>query len=288
MGNVLKRLREHQLEEKTLVFFYSDNGGPTWQTTSRNDPLRGFKGEMFEGGIRVPFLVQWKGTLPAGAVYREMVMGFDVHATALAAAGLTVPPSGESGPAHTATTNLDGANLIPYLTGENQGRPHEQLSWRSGQSHAARVGDWKLVRDPRQGESDMLFHLKDDTSEKNDLAGSQPEKLKELQLAFAECEKGTQPAKWIRQDARNAELGGELKPEAERTRARRPRAGRSSGRIGEAFKSADQNKDGRLSRDEYPRPEIFPTVDANGDGFATPEEVRAYFRNRRNRRTSAP
>ena len=84
VGRVLAKVRGIGAEENTLIFFYSDNGGPTPETTSRNDPLRGFKGQMFEGGIRIPFLVQWKGTIPAGQTYGEMVMGFDCHATALA------------------------------------------------------------------------------------------------------------------------------------------------------------------------------------------------------------
>ena len=280
VGDVLGKLREHGLEESTLVFFYSDNGGPTWQTTSRNDPLRGFKGDMFEGGIRVPFLVQWKGRLPAGKVYREMVMGFDVHATALAAAGVGVSRSER--------TTLDGVDLLPYLTGEEQGRPHDRLFWRSGAQHAARMGDWKLVK-TRNGDP-VLFNLKDDIDEQLDLAASNPDKLKELQAAFAEWEKGTMPAQWVRQDARNAELGGKLKPKAEWTRAPRRGAGRDVGRfdLDRAFRNADKNSDGRLSVDEYPRPAAFPNVDANKDGFATMEEVRAYFATRRNRRPQNP
>lgn len=124
----------------------------------------------------------------------------------------------------------------------------------------------------------MLFNLKDDIAEQHDLAASHPDKLKELQAAFAEWERGTQPARWIRQDWRNAEIGGKLKAEGESSTPRRRTP--AAGRIDEALRNADKNKDGKLSREEFPQPGIFGAVDANKDGFATPEEVRAYLRNR--------
>lgn len=270
VGRVMAKVRELGQEENTLVMFYSDNGGPTFETTSRNDPLRGYKGQMYEGGIRVPFALQWKGKIPAGQTYREMIMGFDYHATALAAAGVEVPKD----------KPIDGVNLLPYVTGKATGRPHEQLFWRAGPQHAARVGDWKLVTIPQQGGT-MLFNLKDDLGEKNDLAQSKPEKLKELQAAFADWEKVTQPAKWVRQDQRNAEEGGKLKPGGEAMRGTARSAARGTTRIDDAFKKADKNGNGKLAREEYPQPEIFDAVDADKDGFATLEEVRAYYQKRR-------
>ncbi|MCU0785719.1 MAG: sulfatase-like hydrolase/transferase [Verrucomicrobia bacterium] len=87
----LAKVRELGQEDNTLIFFYSDNGGPTPQTTSRNEPLRGYKGQLFEGGIRVPFLAQWKTKLPAGRTHTQGVMAFDIHATALVAVGGKLP-----------------------------------------------------------------------------------------------------------------------------------------------------------------------------------------------------
>jgi arylsulfatase A-like enzyme len=282
VGRVLAKIRTHGEEEETIVFFYSDNGGIPSKNASFNHPLRGYKGQVFEGGIRVPFLAEWKGTIPSGQVFEEPVMGFDVHATALAAAGVEVAfshrqQSDDRQRWQDATATLDGVDLLPYLTGETQGRPHERLFWRDSRQHAVRLGDWKLVK-PRTGPP-ALFNLAEDLGEQENLVASQPEKLQELQAAFAEWEKGTMPAQWIRQDRYNAEPGGKLKDNPTGRRA-----ARGSLRIEEAFQNADKNRDGKLTREEYPRPEAFPNVDADGDGFATLEEVRAYFGGRRSRR----
>src|SRR5207253_2839234 len=78
VGRVLAKVRELGQEENTLIFFFSDNGGPTPQTTSNNDPLRGFKAQTLEGGIRIPFRVQWKGKIPAGKVYTHPIIQLDI------------------------------------------------------------------------------------------------------------------------------------------------------------------------------------------------------------------
>jgi arylsulfatase A-like enzyme len=263
VGRVIAKVRQFGQEENTLVFFYSDNGGPTEQTSSRNDPLRGYKGQFYEGGIRVPFLAQWKGKLPAGAVYREMVVGFDCHATALSAAGVPVPTD----------KPLDGVNLLPFLTGKHTGRPHETLFWRGGPKHAARVGDWKLVQE--RGGGVELFNLKDDISEKTDLATKEPAKLKELQAAYAAWDKQMLPAQWRRQDARTQRATGDTNASQ-----------RGGGGIAERFKQFDRNGDGKLTPAEFPRAEMFKQMDKNVDGVVTSEEARAFLGGRRQQGTN--
>jgi arylsulfatase A-like enzyme len=145
-------------------------------------------------------MVQWPAKLPAGEVYHEMVMGFDVHATALAAAGVPLPTD----------KPLDGKNLIPYLTGKDDGTPHDRLFWRSGnRKHAARAGNWKLVLET--GREPELYDLQNDIGETRNLAENKPEVLKSVQAAYAEWDSQMVEAKWTRQDRNNANVGGKLK-----------------------------------------------------------------------------
>ena len=170
-------------DDNTIVFFFSDNGGPTTVggvNGSSNAPLKGSKRTTWEGGIRVPFIIKWKGHLTAGAVYSQPVIQLDVLPTALAAAGVKLD----------ANSNLDGVNLLSFLTKRN-GHPHGTLYWRLGGLMAIRKGDWKLVRMTDEGFhqdptplTDLgaleLYNLKDDIGETNNLAPKQPKLVKEL------------------------------------------------------------------------------------------------------------
>jgi arylsulfatase A-like enzyme len=267
VGKVLAKVRELGQEENTLIFFYADNGGPTTQTTSRNDPLRGQKAQFYEGGIRVPFLMQWKAKVKAGGTYTQPVMGFDCHATALAAAKVAAALAASD--SAKAETTLDGINLLPHLLGEKTTPPHDYLCWRAGTQKAIRMGDWKLVQEGRSGSAE-LFNLKTDLSETTDLAVKEVAKFDELAAKFAEWEKGMKPAQWKRQDART-----------ETATAPKKGTAKAGNRVAEALKTADKDNDGKLTREEYPQKDLFDAVDANKDGFATLEEVQTYYRNRR-------
>jgi arylsulfatase A-like enzyme len=193
VGRVLTKLRETKLEENTLIFFLSDNGGATGsprqqadaafqygQNTSKNDPCRGVKGDLLEGGIRVPFLMQWKGRIPAGKTYDQAVISLDILPTALAAAGVEVQPDWK----------LDGTDLLPFLTGEKETAPHDALCWRfrfpptqpSQHRWAIRQGEWKLVKNRTQ--SGSLYHLATDVGETRNLAAEQPERVAALTKAY--------------------------------------------------------------------------------------------------------
>ncbi|NWG45692.1 MAG: sulfatase-like hydrolase/transferase [Alphaproteobacteria bacterium] len=198
MGRVMDRLKTHGLMGRTLIIFASDNGGPTAETTSSNLPLSGSKGTMLEGGIRVPTLLRWDGVLPAGTVYDGMAMGFDLTATALAAAGV-LPERG-----------LDGVDLVPYLTGEREGSPHEALFWRAGPAGAVRMGAWKMIR---VGPDRYLFNLEDDIAERTDLASTLPGKLAELERAYSAWSGAMMDPLWVR----NEGAGGD-RPSPDRLR----------------------------------------------------------------------
>jgi arylsulfatase A-like enzyme len=214
IGRGLKEIREQGLEDNTLIFFISDNGGPEDVNGSNNGPFRGSKGSTFEGGIRSPFLVQWKGHLPAGAVYEPPVIQLDILPTAMAAGSIDAPEDAA----------FDGVNLLPYFNGENKGKPHDTLYWRDGSDMAVRSGDWKLVHSPnvrprRRGDVNsaqrpkgldeaMLFNLANDPGEATDLADANPEKKQELAATWS---------KW------NSELAEPLWPPRERGKRRAAR-----------------------------------------------------------------
>jgi len=199
VGTVVGKVREIGQEENTLIFFISDNGGPTASITSGNGPLRGYKSQTWEGGVRVPWIVNWKGRIPAGKVDDRPVIQLDIFPTVLAAAGVEAPADGK----------IDGVNLLPYLTGEKAGAPHEALFWRFGPQIAVRKGDWKLVKaqgartekdgkeEPSTTEGAHLYHLTNDIGEQNNLADKEPEKVKELATAWDQWNRDNVPARWL-------------------------------------------------------------------------------------------
>lgn len=179
VGVVMDALKESGQVDNTLVFFLSDNGGPIGVTHSDNTPLRGAKGDVFEGGIRVPFVVSWPGRLPQRKDYAQPVISLDVFASAVALAGANVPAG------HT----LEGKNIVPYLAGEQTGIPHGRLFWRAGggAKFAVREGDWKLVG--WENSRTQLFNLAADVGESKDLAAARPEVLARLSQAYADWDK---------------------------------------------------------------------------------------------------
>ncbi|MCI0358749.1 MAG: sulfatase-like hydrolase/transferase [Planctomycetaceae bacterium] len=171
IGAVLARLDESKLTENTLIFFVSDNGGPPVNSSS-NGVLRGNKAQTWEGGIRVPYLVQWKGRIPAGKTYDNPVIQLDFHPTALSAAGVEAKDA-----------KFDGVNLLPHLEGKVTMPPHDTLYWRFGDQMAIRHGNLKLVQG-RGADRRMLFDLAADIGEQKDLAAERPDAVKDLTARY--------------------------------------------------------------------------------------------------------
>ena len=185
VGEVLGRVHDEGLDERTLVVFLSDNGGPTKELTSSNAPLRGGKGELWEGGIRIPFLMRWPGHVSAGRVVDAPVISLDISATANALLG-------------SPAKNLDGTDLLPMLAGQRDTLPDRPLYWRVGGNAALRSGDWKIVRMGGKGVKPtwQLYHLSDDIAETRNLAEMEPERLKQMREQWEAMNKEMVLAKW--------------------------------------------------------------------------------------------
>jgi arylsulfatase A-like enzyme len=186
VGRVLAALRERGLEENTLVFFTSDNGGANYVgLPNLNRPYRGWKMTFFEGGVHMPFFLKWPRALSGGGVVAAPVAHFDIFATAAAAAGAPLPPD----------RVIDGVDLVPFATGAREGRPHEAIFWRSGHYRVVRAGDWKLQLSERPKKA-WLFDLANDPTERLNLAESQPERVAELRALLDAHDATQSPPLW--------------------------------------------------------------------------------------------
>lgn len=174
-GRILDRLSKHGLEENTAVFFMSDNGGV--RGVASNDPFRGYKGSLWEGGIRSPLLARWKGQFPAGSKTSQMAAGMDLFPTALEIAGLGVPRK----------HRLDGVSLLKVARGQNR-LTHDTLYFHYyppgvKRPWKAMVRDgWKYLRDDAGQE--YLFRLREDIGEQNNLASTDPERAVRMRLDY--------------------------------------------------------------------------------------------------------
>jgi len=168
VGQILELLQKHQIEDNTLIVFLSDNGGDE-RKGSNNGILNRGKGSLYEGGIRVPFAMQWKGKIPEGSVYGKPIISLDIFATATEMAEAKVK------------NNLDGKNLIPYLNNTLTGQPHDNLFWRmyDKDALAVREGDFKYLINKKGYQ--RLFNLNADISETENIEDdSKVDELSEL------------------------------------------------------------------------------------------------------------
>ncbi len=179
VGRILECLDEQGLTENTLLVFTNDNGGQT-QTGASNFPLRGGKGTLWEGGIRVPLAIRWPQRIAAGQVVDDPVISLDLLPTFMAAARGTVNPA----------WNLDGISLMDRLDGNVESLPERTLFWRrSALDIAARRGAWKMIhRRSEPGAVPQLFGLDQDPGETTDRASEHPAILQDLVDAAAQWE----------------------------------------------------------------------------------------------------
>jgi arylsulfatase A-like enzyme len=187
VGRILAKLDEKGLAERTIVAFVSDNGALGYGTKVEGWPadwptdlpvgsagaLKSFKGSLWEGGIRIPYLLRWPGRIAAGQVYREPVSTLDLYPTLCAAAGVAAP----------AETVLDGADLLPHLAGESLAPPHEALYWRNTSVGAIRMGRWKLYLG-NENAVGFLHDLETDPGERTSLTAAQPEIAADLRARW--------------------------------------------------------------------------------------------------------
>lgn len=167
IGKLQQKLKDLSLEENTLIYFLSDNGGAA-NNTSNGGKLKGWKGNKFEGGHRVPFIVSWPKVIKGAQKFDGLSSSLDIFTTSIAAAKIKKPQK----------LVLDGVNLLPYLKGEKTGNPHEKLFWRKLEEAGARIGAYKMIRLDNYGA--VLYNLKEDIGETKNLEKTHSDEYKLL------------------------------------------------------------------------------------------------------------
>ncbi len=228
IGEVLKTLRELGLEKNTLVICLSDNGGILHDYPSNNGPLRGGKGDTYEGGIRVPAMMQWPGVIPAGTVSHANAVHFDIFSTVLDAAGVPLPEKNGRWPVH-------GVSLLPHVKSKaGVPLPDRYLFWDLYGDCGAVHGKWKLVGQienhsghfaqavAEAGKAQFeLYNLEEDVGEKHNLAAAYPEIYSDLKRRHLE---------WLRQFAGDGAPSKPAMSKEDRTAKQEQRELRKSGK----------------------------------------------------------
>ena len=187
VGAILGALDEHGITRQTIVIFLSDNGGPTRELTSSNAPLRGGKGTMFEGGIRVPFLCQWPDSISEPEVIDAPVSSVDILPSVVEAAGISLPES----------VKTDGRSWWSLVRNPAPPAPRT-LFWKLGNRSALRSGEWKIVRQSRDPNQWLLFNLDSDPGESDDRSLQFPQVKDRLVDIWKSLDSRMLPPAWTR------------------------------------------------------------------------------------------
>ena len=189
IGRIWNALEKYDIDDNTMIFFLSDNGGVGDPGRAHNLPCRSYKGNMFNGGIHTPFAFYWKGKIKPGSEYHKTISSLDIFPTIATAAGVDVSKN---------KNPLDGTDLMPYLKGKNKKAPHDFLCWRvcGGLEYAVRKGDYKLVKTHYQ-DAHQLFNVMKDPIEKDDVAADNQDLVKEMLADYQSWNNQMMKPRWV-------------------------------------------------------------------------------------------
>jgi arylsulfatase A-like enzyme len=185
IGRFTKYLSDNDLDRNTIVFFISDNGGAEYTTVTENGRYEGGKNTEFEGGIKVPMIIRWTGTLPSGLRYEPMVSSMDIFPSSISAAN----------PQSRIERSIDGVNLLPFLLDSLQGNPHDYLFWQRGISKVVRSNEWKLIINDNASEK-LLYNLLANKYENPEESAQYPEIVQSLEIEYTNWQKIHQTPLW--------------------------------------------------------------------------------------------